>query len=390
MTTMIPAPIVSLLEPLETFEAIRRKAVRLGDRLCDLSYANPYKGAQEGALAALRDAFEERRLLSLQYSPFGGQTIARRVVADALRHSHDLPFTHRDVILTPGAMSALQVALLSANAPSAEVIIPTPCWLDYPVYVRHIGATPVMVQPDRDAALDIDAVAAAVTERTRAVLLSHPNNPTGQNYDHTTLASLAGAISAREKALGAAITLISDETHRDFTEPGNYTSLAGQFARTVIVYSFGKYHFMQGQRLGYAAVSPSHPERVELGQELERWTRITGIATPTALMQQAIPRLLALTYDHGWLHRWRMVLTRRLSAAGYRMAEVNATLFIYIATPRRFTDWEFTRRLAAHGVLVLPAPVFHHTGWFRLALTGSEPMLERSLDVFEAVVRCPS
>jgi aspartate aminotransferase len=388
---MVPAPILSLLEPLEAFEAIRRKAARLGDRLCDLSYANPYQGAQEGALAALRDALDERRLLSLQYSPFGGQTIPRRLVADALRRSHDLPFAHRDVILTPGAMSALQIALLSATAPGGEVIVPTPCWLDYPVYVRHVGATPVMVPPDRDAALDLDAVAAALTERTRAVLLSHPANPTGRNYNHATLASLAAAISARGKALGAAVTLISDETHRDFTAPGSYHSLAGHFARTVIVYSFGKYHFMQGQRLGYAAVSPSHPERAELGLELERWTRITGIATPTALMQQAIPRLLALTYDHSWLDRWRMRLTRRLRTAGYRVAEADATLFIYVETPPGFSDWEFTRRLAACGVLVLPAPVFHHTGWFRLALTGSEPMIERALDVFEKeATRCPA
>jgi aspartate aminotransferase len=387
---VIPAPILALLEPLETFEAIRRKAARLGHRLCDLSYANPYQGAQEGALAALRDALEERRLLSLQYSPFGGQTIARRLVADALRRSHELPFAHRDVILTPGAMSALQIALLAAGAPGGEVVIPTPCWLDYPLYTRHVGARPVIVWPDRDAALDVGALAAAVTERTRAVLLAHPSNPTGRNYDPATLAALAGAISARAEALGAEITLIADETHRDFTAPGTYHSLAGHYPRTLIVYSFGKYHFIQGQRLGYVAVSPRHPGRVELGPELERWTRITGIATPTALMQQAIPRLLALSYDQGWLAAWRGRLTRGLRAAGYRVAEADATLFMYVETPPGFTDWGFTARLAERGVLVLPAPVFHHVGWFRLALTGSEPMLEQALEVLEEAARCPA
>ena len=386
---MIPPPILSLLEPLETFEAIRRKAARLGERLCDLSYANPYRGAQEGALAALRDALEERRLLGLQYSPFGGTTIARRLVADALRRSHNLPFTHRDVILTPGAMSALQIALLSAGAPGHEIIIPTPCWLDYPVYVHHVGGTPIMVAPRDGTELDLDAIAAAVTKRTRAVLLSHPANPTGRNYDRATLNSLAQAITTRGNQPGTAITLIGDETHRDFTVPGSYHSLAGVFPRTVIVYSFGKYHFLQGQRLGYAAVSPSHPERAELGLELERWTRVTGIATPTALMQQAIPRLLTLNYDQSWLHHWRERLTNRLRAAGYRVAEADATLFVYVEAPPGFTDWGFTKLLAARGVLVLPAPVFHHSGWFRLALTGSEQMLERALDVFESeAVRC--
>jgi LL-diaminopimelate aminotransferase len=85
-----------------------------------------------------------------------------------------------------------------------------------------------------------------------------------------------------------------------------------------------------------------------------------------------------------------MRLTRQLRAAGYRVAEPDSTLFLYVEVPPGFTDWEFTTRLAARGVLVLPAPVFHHTGWFRLALTGSEPMLERALGVLEEAVRWPA
>lgn len=387
---MVPAPILALLEPLETFETIRRGVARLGDRLCDLSYANPYQGAQNGALAALREALETRRQLGLQYSPFGGQTIARRQVADTLRRSHALPFAYRDVTLTPGAMSALHVALRAANVAGHEVIIPTPCWLDYPLYARHLGATPVMVAPDADAGLDLDAVAAAVTRRTRAVLLSHPVNPTGQNLSQATVAALAAAITARAQALSTEITFIADETHRDFTAPGSYHSFAAEFDRTLIVYSFGKYHFMQGQRLGYAAVSPRHPERDAVCTELERWVRITGIATPTAVMQQAIPQLLSLDHDQSWLLRWRDRLASQLRTAGYRVAEPDATLFLYVATPDRLDDWEWTRRLAARGVLVLPAPLFHHRGWFRLALTGSEDMLERALAILEDEATCPA
>ncbi len=388
---MVPASILPLLEPLETFEAIRRRAARLGDRLCDLSYANPYDGAQQGARAALRDALDESRLLSLQYTPFGGHTVARRVVADDLRRSHGLPFAHRDVILTPGAMSALQIALLAAHARGGEVVVPTPCWLDYPIYARHAGATPVMVPPDGDVKLDPHAVAAAITERTRAIVLSHPCNPTGERYRDSTLTQLAEVISARQEALGTAITLIADETHRDFTPPGTYQSLSRRFSRAVIVYSFGKYHFLQGQRLGYAAVSPNHPERDEVGAELVRWTRIAGVATPTALMQSAIPRLVELTYDDAWLARRRAWLVARLRSAGYRVAETDATLFVYVKTPRGWSDWAFTRSLASRGVLVLPAPVFHHSGWFRVALTASEPMIERALEVFaQEVTQCPA
>lgn len=388
---MIPASIHALLEPLETFESIRRRAVRFGDRLCDLAYANPYQGAHEDAREALRRALDERRLLSLQYAPFGGHTVARRLVADDLRRSHDLPFAHRDVVLTPGAMSALQIALWSAAGQGGEVVIPTPCWLDYPVYARHVGATPVLVPPDRDVMIDPDAIAAAMSERTRAIVLSHPCNPTGHSYTEATVVQLAEAIRARQQTLGTSVTLIADETHRDFTTPGTYRSLTRHVPRTVIVYSFGKYHFLQGQRTGYAAVSPSHPERDDLGAELARWTRITGMATPTALMQAALPRLLAITYDQSWIDRRRAHLAGRLRDAGYRVVDADATLFVYVKTPSGWSDWAFTRRLASRGVLVLPAPVFHHEGWFRVVLTATETMLERALDVFsQEVMACPT
>jgi aspartate aminotransferase len=380
---MIPASIDGLLRPLEEFEALRRKAARLGKGLCDLSYANPYDGAQQQAILALQEALEERRLLDLQYTPFGGRTIARRHVADALRKSHALPFTSRDIILTPGAMSALQIALNATVKAPQEVVTPVPCWLDYPVYVQHVGATPVLVPPSPTATLDVSAIASAITEKTRAVLLSHPSNPTGENCDSETLAALAAAITEREAALGISVTIIADETHRDFTAAGSYDSLARHFPRTLIVYSFGKYHFLQGQRLGYLAVSPDHPRRAELALELQRWTRIAGFATPTALMQQAIPRLLALSYDHTWLDEWRATVAGRLRQAGYRVVPSNATLFVYVGTPKGSSDWKFAAELAARGVLVLPAPVFHHTGHFRLALTGSKDMLARALDVLD-------
>jgi aspartate aminotransferase len=373
-----------LLRPLERFESIRRRVVRLGDRLCDLSYANPYAGAQQEARSAIRSALDDERLLDLQYAPFGGQTLARRAVADALRASHQLPFTFGDVILTPGAMSALHLALLTAGRPDGEVIVPFPCWLDYPLYVRATGLRPVPVPLTPETfELDVDAVADAISERTCAVLLSHPANPTGRDYAPAQLAALAEALRHAEERLGREVTLIADETHRDFTEPGEYHSAAGFWERTAVVYSFGKYHFIQGQRLGYVAVSPRHPARKEISTEMVRWTRITGVATPTALMQRALPRLLALQHDQAWLARWRQRLVDQLTLDGYTVVQPDATLFVYVQTPPGHDDFDFVTELASEGVLVLPAPVFHHTGYFRLSLTGSEEMLKAALPILK-------
>jgi aspartate aminotransferase len=361
--------------------------VRLGDRLCDLSYANPYEGAQRLARDAIRRALDDERVLDLQYTPFGGQTIARRLVADALRKDHGLPWAFRHVVLTPGAMAALHLALQTAGESGDEVVVPIPCWLDYPLYVRARDRVPILVRCTDDAGeLDVDALRAALSPATCAVLLSHPSNPGGRAYSVGTISRLAEALAAAEDDFGREITLISDETHRDFTSAGTHWSAARSYHRTVIVYSYGKYHFLQGQRLGYAACSPAHPRGVEVADEMVRWTRISGIATPTALMQRALPFLQDLRYDLSWLARWRDLYAAELAGAGYDVVRPNATLFMYVATPGGMDDFHFASALAEGGVLVMPAPVFHDRGHFRIAFTGSQAMLERALPVLREAV----
>ena len=380
---MIPGDLEALLQPLERFEAIRRRVARLGDRLCDLSYANPYEGAHSASREAIRHALDEERLLDLQYAPFGGQPLARRACADALRASHELPFAAADVVLTPGAMSALQLALRAAGRPGAEAVIPVPCWLDHPLYARLLDMEPRLVPlPEEDFRLDPESIASAFSRDTAVVLLTHPGNPTGRNHPADALARLADRLREAEKRHGCRLTLIADEVHRDFVPAAEYASAAQFFDRTILVYSFGKYHFMQGQRLGYAAVSPRHPERRETAEEMVRWTRIGGYATPTALMQRALPRLLEVRHDLSRLAPARSRLLAALSDSGYDYVEPDGTLFVYVRTPAGYDDdFAFIEQLAHKGVLALPAPVFHHSGHFRLSLTASEEMLERALPV---------
>jgi aspartate aminotransferase len=378
---MIDSELEALLEPLERFEEIRQRASRLGDRLADLSYANPYPGVRDAARETIAETLEDERLLDLQYSPFGGQTLARRAVADALRERYGLPFGFRDITLTPGAMAALQIALRASAVPGGEVVIATPCWLDYPLYARHVGLGAKLVELKPPAfGLDPDRLAAAMTPNTCAVMLSHPANPTGRCYREEELAGLEAVLADAERELGCRPTLISDETHRDFLAPGTHRTAASFVDRTIVVYSFGKYHFMQGQRLGYAAVSPRHPERGDAAGELVRWTRITGLCTPTALMQRALGRLLSLHHDQGWLDAWRARYLAELGEAGFEVVHPDGTLFVYVRTPGE-DDFAFIEELASAGVLALPAQVFHHVGYFRLSLTGSARMLERALSV---------
>jgi aspartate aminotransferase len=375
------ACIARCLEPQERFEALRRDAERRhGRTLADLSYANAVDGPTSAVKEALREALEAVRATDLQYTPYGGSTLTRREVARALGRSHDLPFHYRDVILTPGAMAALNVAFRVAQAgdEGAEALVVTPCWIDYPLYLAHLGIEAKLVPSPPSLRLPLDAIRAALGPRTRMVVLAQPSNPTGILHRRDELDALARLL---DEAPGRPM-LISDECHRDVVfGDARFVSPAAAYDRTLVVYSFGKSLFMQGQRIGYVAVSPRMPEREAMARELERACRYMGFCTPTALMQTAIRRLLRLPVDVAPIARRRGVLLDALRAMGYEVPAGEATFFVYPRIPSGEDDFAFCGRLAEEGVLAMPAAVFHHRGHFRLSLTASDGTIDRALPV---------
>lgn len=386
---MIPHRLLRWLEPQERFDALHERAARLGSRLADLSYAN-FDGPLDPAVRdVLQQALATDRNLAFQYTPYGGARTARKAVADALTASHGASFTGHDVVLTNGAAAALTLALHTVGHPGDEVLVPVPCWLDHPLYVEACDRTAVLVPlsgPD-GFGLDVDALEQALNPRTTAIVVSDPANPTGRTYDEPMVARLADMLAAAERRHGRAVTIVADETHRDLAGPA-FTPLSALHDRTLIAYSLGKYHSLQGQRLGYVAVAPGHPERSEVAAELVRWARIAGNASPTSLMQLAVPGLLALRHDTTALDKWRARYVSGLEAAGYDLVRPDGTHFVYVRTPGGFSDQAWAETLVRdHRVLVVPAPLFHHTGWFRLSLTATPEGHERALGALEEAGR---
>ncbi len=373
--------IARCLEPQERFEAIRRDAERRhGRALADLSYANASDGPTSAVKDALRDALEAARATDLQYTPYGGSTLTRREVARALERRLGLPFHYGDVILTPGAMAALNVAFRVAQASDegAEAVVVTPCWIDYPLYLAHLGIEAKLVPCASSLRLPLDAIGAALGPRTRMVVIAQPSNPSGILHRRSELEALAHLLDDTPSRP----VLISDECHRDVVfDEAPFVSPAAVYDRTLVVYSFGKSLFMQGQRIGYVAVSPRMPGREAFARELERACRYMGFCTPTALMQTAVRRLLRLPLDFEPIARRRRVLLDALAAMGYELPASEATFFLYPRIPSGEDDVAFCARLAEEGALAMPAAVFHHHGHFRLSLTASDGTIDRALPV---------
>jgi aspartate aminotransferase len=321
------------------------------------------------------------RQLDLQYTPYGGATITRRHVARSLAPAAGERFGWRHVVMTPGAMAGLNVVFQNLRAEAGEggeVVVVTPCWLDVPLYLENLGLRCVFAPVDpATLRLDLGRVRDALGPATRALVLTQPANPTGLIASEDELRELSRLLDGyAPEAL-----LVSDECHRDVVfGDARFVSPLDFHSRACAIHSFGKTWAMQGQRIGYVAVSPRHERARELAEELARGCRVMGFATPTALMQLAVRELAGKrpSFEHIVARRERAV--DALAGAGYDLVPSEATFFLYPRVPGGGDAFGFAERLAGEGVLVLPAEMFHHAGHFRVSLTATDAMLDRALE----------
>ncbi|MEL7371726.1 MAG: aminotransferase class I/II-fold pyridoxal phosphate-dependent enzyme, partial [Myxococcota bacterium] len=198
--TAIPEALAALIAQQARFDQLRHHTnLRTNGRVADLAYANAYDGPPPAVIDALRTVIDDPRALNLQYTPYGGATKVRRLVARNLSKRHGLKYRFTDIVMTPGAMAGLNLALRPlASGPRREVIILTPCWLDYPAYVYNLGLTMRLVPlKAKSFDLDIEAIAAALSPNTAAIMLSQPANPTGLLYSRASLDALAEVLRSQ-------------------------------------------------------------------------------------------------------------------------------------------------------------------------------------------------
>jgi len=313
---------------------------------------------------------------------------SREVSARSLRERTGVPFAPEDIAMTNGAFGALGVALRLIAAPGDEVIMSIPAWPFYEPLLRDAGVVPVKVPVRSDTLeLDVAGIAAAVTPHTRAIILNTPNTPTGRIYSRKTLRTLANVIEEQSRCNDRRIYFISDEVYARITFDGvRAMSPAEVYDHTLVVYSWSKQLLMPGQRIGYLALHPRMPERDELRDALLMTQIAGGFIFPNALMQHALADLDPLTIDIEHLQRKRDRMVGALREIGYDVQTPEGAFYLLPRSPIP-DDMAFADLLAARDVFVLPGELFEYPGYFRLSLTASDDMIERSLPHFEAVLR---
>jgi aspartate aminotransferase len=374
------------LAPMARFftETIPRLRGRFEGTVCDFAAGNPQEGALEPYLSALRKWSEPRQPDWFAYKT--SEEPARQVVAASLRDYLGVPFDPDDIFITNAAIAALAVTLRTICEPGDDVIIISPPHFLYGALILSAGARPVNIRIDeRTLDLDLDAIEAAITERTRAVIVNTPHNPTGKIFPPETLEGL-GSILAAASARHQPVYLLSDEAYnRILFDDRSFTSPAAVYPRTFLIYSYGKILLAPGQRIGYVALAPDMPEREELREGIFAAQVATGFAVANALLQHALVDLDPLSVDMKVLQSRRDRMVDALRDMGYELHVPEATFYLMPRSPidddARLCDW-----LGEEGIIAMPGSFLELPGYFRLSLTATDDMIERSLPAFARTI----
>jgi aspartate aminotransferase len=309
---------------------------------------------------------------------------ARQAVVEALQDRRGIAYRPDDVFLTDGAFAGLLLTIRLVTDPGDEVIFVSPPWFFYRALILASGATPVRVRCDVDTwDLDVDAIAGAITERTKAIIVNTPNNPTGRIYPPETLERLAAVLREAADRVGHPVYLISDESYsrivfgdRPFRSPTEFHPYS------FLVYTFGKTLLTPGQRVGYVVIPPEmpEPEEVRVGLMVGQLA-FGGQGVPSAVMQRAIGDLERLSVDVKHLEARRDRMVDGLRDVGYDVHSPEGTFYLLPRSPVR-DDQAFVERLAAEKVFVLPGTIVEMPGRFRISITANDEMVDRALPIF--------
>jgi aspartate aminotransferase len=291
--------------------------------------------------------------------------------------------------VTDGAFAGLNLCIRTVTDPGDEVIFLTPPWFFYEAIILGGAAHPVRVPVNYETwDLDVDAIEAAITERTSAILVNSPNNPSGKIYQPETLRALADVLTAGSERIGHPIYLISDEAYsRIVFDDRSFTSPTESYPNSFLVYTYAKQLLTPGQRVGYIALPPEMPDRPQMREALQLG-QLTygGHAAPTNVLQRAMSDLEGMSVDVKALQRRRDRVVESLRSYGYDLHSPEGTFYLLPTSPDP-DDVAFVERLAEDKVFVLPGTVVEMPGRFRISITANDEMTERALPIFERAAK---
>lgn len=360
-----------------------RKAQIGAENVFDFSLGNPSIPAPESVRASIARALELPPTQLHGYTPAPGLPAAREAVAASLNRRFGTSYAAGDVYLTCGAAASLSISFHTLVNPGDEVIVIAPYFPEYRVWIETAGATCVEVMADPETfQIDVPAVAAAINERTKAIVINSPNNPVGSVYAQKNLEDLAAALHDAQKRLGTQVYLISDEPYREITYGADVPWVPAIYDRTIVCYSYSKSLSLPGERIGWVLVPNTNPEHDRLVLAVAGAGRKLGFVCAPALFQHVVIDCVDEPTDVEAYAENRRVLTEGLSALGYEFIEPQGAFYLWVKALEPDAN-AFFERAKALELLPVPSDSFGCPGWVRVGYCVSKETIVNSMPAWK-------
>ena len=373
----------------QMFEEGNRLKAKFGpDEVFDFSLGNPSVPPPSKFRDVLVQVASESSGGDHRYMTNTGLESTRRFLADQESKLHGgREFDINHIVMTCGAAGGLNIFLRSVLDEGDEVILLSPYFPEYVFYIGNFGGVVVQVPTDENFQPDLDAIAKALTPKTRAIIYNSPNNPTGVVYDDDRLVGLGKLVEKHAEEVGRPVYLVSDEPYRKLRyDDGAYSSVIENCKYGVVVTSFSKDLGLAGERIVFVLLNPDSPGVDELFSALAIATRTLGFVNAPALMQRVLPLCGELSVDVEIYRKNRDLIFEGLSKAGYKMTEPKGAFFLFPRVPGG-DDVAFTEALREHRVLVVPGRGFGTPGHIRISYAVPQEVIERAIPLFAETLR---
>ena len=373
----------------DLFEFGKKRAAEIGEEnVFDFSLGNPNVPAPEDVNRTFIELIENNSDIYLHgYTSAQGDANTRTAIADDLNRRFGTSFRADNLYMTCGAAASLKICLEALYTPGDEVITFTPFFPEYRVFVETTGAKLVAVQTDPDTfQIDFDKLEGAINERTKAIIVNSPNNPSGVVFREESIARLAKVLEEKQERYGHAIYLITDEPYRELVYDDDVVVpyVTKYYRNALVCYSYSKSLSMPGERIGYILVPDEVEDSKTLYAAVAGAGRALGYVCAPSLAQHVIEKCVGQVSDLSVYRKNRDLLYNALTEFGYTCVHPDGAFYLFVKSLEEDAK-AFSDRARDFELLLVPADSFGTPGYVRIAYCVTTEQIEKSLPAFRAL-----
>ena len=373
------------------FEEGNRLAKIYGsENVFDFSLGNPNVPAPDAVKYAIKELLEEEDPVVLHgyTNSNAGYEDVRKAVADSLNERFGTHFGSKNITMTVGAAGGLNVILKSLINPGDEVIAFAPYFGEYRSYTDNYDGVLIEISPNTiDFQPKLDEFEKKITQKTKAVIVNTPNNPTGVVYSEETIQKMASILEKKQKEYGTDIYLISDEPYRELAyDDVEVPYLTKYYANTIVGYSYSKSLSPPGERIGYLVIPDEASDSEKLIGAVNVATRILGFVNAPTLQQKVVKSCLNEKTDISYYDRNRETLYNGLKELGFDCIKPEGAFYLFVKSPIA-DEKEFCNEAKKYNILIVPGSSFACPGYVRMAYCVSYETIVNSLPKFTELAK---